>query len=177
MCKRTAHSSPGAPWSSASSTANGKRVSPPPLEAMAALAHSASSRSAGWTCVPSCVERARWRANAPLRPPHALIKVRYPGPYCKPTASKPSYSAATSAARERVRCDAWSTRCQPFSVAIAPEQCTMASSNASDSLVRTSKRPFETVHSTSSPGASAASGCKKYTSCSAVAPAARAPSR
>lgn len=175
---RTAQSSPRAPCSKASSAAKGKRVSLlPPLEAMAALVHNASSRSAGCTCVPLCVERARSRASASLGPPHALTKVRYPGPYCKPTASKPSYSAATSAERERVRSDAWSTGCQALSVATAPEQCTVASSNASHSLVRTSKRPLDTVHSTINPAASAASGCKKYTPCNAVAPAARAISR
>mmetsp|Transcript_61162 Transcript_61162/g.121027 ORF Transcript_61162/g.121027 Transcript_61162/m.121027 type:complete len:519 (+) Transcript_61162:7419-8975(+) len=170
-----AHSSPGAPCSKASSTAKGKRVSPLPLKAVAALVHSASSRSAGWTCVPMCVRRARRRASASLGPPHALTKVRYTGPYCKRTVLKPSYSTATSAARERGRSDAWSTRCQPSSVATAPEQCIVAS--ASDSLVRTSKRPFDTVHSTRNPVASVASGCKKYTPCIAVAPAARATSR
>ena len=175
---RTDHSSPGAPWSTASSNAKGKRVSPPPLKAMAALVHKASSRSAGWTWVPSCVERERRRASALLAPPHALTKVRYPGPYCKPTASKPSYSTATSAGREMVRSNAWSTRCQPsLSVVIAPEQCTVASSNVSHSLVRTSNRPFDTAHSTSNPVVSAASGCKKNVPCNAVAPAARATSR
>ena len=42
---RTAHSSPGAPWSKALSTANGNRVSLPPPKAMALLVHSA--------CVPT----------------------------------------------------------------------------------------------------------------------------
>ena len=51
-------------------------VSPPPLEAMTAPTHSASSRSAGCTCVPSCVERARSRANAVLPPPHTCTSVR-----------------------------------------------------------------------------------------------------
>ena len=44
---RTAHSSPAAQSSNASSTANGKRVSPLSVAGMRKLVHSASSRSAG----------------------------------------------------------------------------------------------------------------------------------
>ena len=77
---RTAHSARAAPCSCASSTANGKRVSPAPtmpLPALiAALVHSASSRSAGCTCVPSCVARARNRDSALPAPPHACTSVR-----------------------------------------------------------------------------------------------------
>ena len=175
----TAHSSPGAPWSSASSTANGSRVSPsPPPDAMTPAVHSASSRSAGCTCVPSCVERARSRANALYAPPHACTSVRYPGPYCKPDASKPSYSPPTSAAKEDARCDAWSMGCRALPPIVAPEQCTVcAVSMASASPLRTSKRPSETAHSMSRLATSTASGCKKYTPHNAAAAAARAISR
>jgi hypothetical protein len=179
MSDCTAHSTPREPWSSASSTANGKRVPPPPLEAMAALVHSASSRSAGCTCVPSCVERARSRANASFAPAHICTSVRYPGPYCKPTKSKPSYSAPTSAACDGPRSDAWSTRCHVLSMAVAPEQCTVVASSivVPSSQLRTSKRPSLTSHSMSRSDASTASGCRKYTPRNAAAPAARATSR
>eukprot|EP00966_Prymnesium_polylepis_P191882 4446475-Prymnesium_polylepis.1 len=56
----TIHSPPFEPPSSASSTANGSHVSSLPplvLPAVSAPAHSASSRSAGCTSVPSYLER------------------------------------------------------------------------------------------------------------------------
>ena len=74
--RRTAHGTPSARCSSASSTANGSRVSPSLLNAIIVLAQSASSRSAGWTCVPSCVERDRNRAAAEPPQTHTFARVR-----------------------------------------------------------------------------------------------------
>lgn len=64
-----------APRSRASSTANGRSVSPPaPLEASAPLVQSASSRSAEWTCVPSRAERVRSRTGAPRVHQRAVLQ-------------------------------------------------------------------------------------------------------
>lgn len=68
-------------------------------------------------------------------------------------------------------------RPQAVAPEVAPEQCTVTASTAPASRLHTSKRPFETTHSTSTPCASMASGCRKYTAQSALAPAARAISR
>eukprot|EP00966_Prymnesium_polylepis_P144041 3325733-Prymnesium_polylepis.2 len=68
--RRTAQR-PCVPSRSASSKANGRRVSrlPASLGEVSAPTHNASSRSAGCTSVPCCVERIRRRAVALSSPP------------------------------------------------------------------------------------------------------------
>jgi hypothetical protein len=89
-----------APRSRASSTANGRSVSPPaPLEASAPLVQSASSRSAGWTCVPSRAERVRSRTGAPRVHQRAVLQ---------PDSVEPVIERPTSAATNGSRKDACS---------------------------------------------------------------------
>lgn len=89
-----------APRSRASSTANGRSVSPPaPLEASAPLVQSASSRSAEWTCVPSRAERVRSRTGAPRVHQRAVLQ---------PDRVEPVIERPTSAATKGSRKDAYS---------------------------------------------------------------------